>query len=38
MSLQAALTLSEAVDVATEMKQFAKKQHGSSYAIDRRVD
>jgi diguanylate cyclase (GGDEF)-like protein len=28
----------EAVDVATEMKQFAKRQHGSSYAIDRRVD
>jgi diguanylate cyclase (GGDEF)-like protein len=28
----------EAVDVATEMKQFAKKEHGSSYAIDRRID
>jgi diguanylate cyclase (GGDEF)-like protein len=28
----------EAVDVATEMKQFAKKHHGSSYAVDRRVD
>ncbi|MDP9342085.1 MAG: response regulator [Actinomycetota bacterium] len=28
----------EAVDVATEMKQFAKRQHGSSYAMDRRVD
>jgi len=28
----------EAVDVATEMKQFAKKQQGSSYAIDRRFD
>jgi diguanylate cyclase (GGDEF)-like protein len=28
----------EAVDVATEMKQFAKRQHGSSYAVDRRTD
>jgi diguanylate cyclase (GGDEF)-like protein len=28
----------EAVDVATEMKQFAKRQRGSSYAIDRRTD
>jgi hypothetical protein len=28
----------EAVDVATEMTQFAKKEHGSSYAIDRRID
>ena len=28
----------EAVDVATEMKQFAKRQGGSSYAVDRRVD
>ncbi|MGH2529026.1 MAG: GGDEF domain-containing response regulator [Actinomycetota bacterium] len=27
----------EAVAVATEMKQFAKRQSGSSYAIDRRV-
>ncbi len=28
----------EAVDVATEMKQFAKRQGGSSYAVDRRLD
>jgi diguanylate cyclase (GGDEF)-like protein len=28
----------EAVDVATEMKHFAKQQRGSSYAIDRRRD
>ena len=27
---------SEVVDVATEMKQFAKRQSGSSYAVDRR--
>jgi diguanylate cyclase (GGDEF)-like protein len=27
----------EAVDVATEMKQFAKRQPGSSYAVDRRT-
>ena len=27
----------EAVDVATEMKQFAKRQPGSSFAIDRRT-
>ena len=27
----------EAVAVATEMKQFAKRQQGSSYAIDRRT-
>ncbi|MCI0633005.1 MAG: response regulator [Actinobacteria bacterium] len=26
----------EAVSIATEMKQFAKRDHGSSYAIDRR--
>jgi len=27
----------EAVAVATEMKQFAKRESGSSYAIDRRA-
>jgi hypothetical protein len=27
----------EAVAVATEMKQFAKRQAGSSYAVDRRM-
>jgi hypothetical protein len=27
----------EAVAVATEMKQFAKREPGSSYAIDRRT-
>jgi hypothetical protein len=26
----------EAVDVATEMKQYAKRQSGSSFAVDRR--
>jgi len=28
----------EAVAVATEMKSFAKRQPGSSYAVDRRAD
>ena len=28
----------EAVNIATEMKQYAKRQSGSSFAIDRRSD